>query len=77
MKYSNGIYRTMLVSPYGVRSNAYHNNKAVLAEYAKQKIEMGFHIVSETIDPVIFDEIKMEKIKGRHQVLEDVYVKVF
>lgn len=77
MKYSNGIYRTMLVSPYGVRSHAYHNNKMVLAEYAKQQIANGFHIVSETLDPVIFDEIKMEKINGRHQVLEDVYVKVF
>ena len=77
MKYSNGIYRTMLVSQYGVRSHAYHNNKAVLAEYAKQKIAIGFRIVSETLDPVIFDEIKMEKINGRHQVLEDVYVKVF
>ena len=76
MKYSNGIYRTMLVSPYGVRSRVYHNQKAVLAKYAKQKIAMGFRIVSETLDPVIFDEIKMEKIKGRHQVLEDVYVKV-
>ena len=77
MKYSNGIYRTMLVSPYGVRSHAYHNNKAVLAEYAKKKIAIGFRIVSETLDPVIVDEIKMDKIKGRHQVLEDVYVKVF
>ena len=62
MKYSNGIYRAMLVSPYGVRSHAYHNNKAVLAEYAKQKIAMGFRIVSETIDPVIFDEIKRPQI---------------
>lgn len=76
MKHSNGIYRTMLVSPYGVRSRAYHNRKSVLAEYAKQKIAIGFRIVSETLDPVIVDEIKMEKIKGRHQVLEDVYVKV-
>ena len=77
MKYSNGIYRIMLVVSYSVSSHAYHNIKAVLSEYAKQKIAMGFRIVSETIDPVIFDEIKMEKIKGRHQVLEDVYVKVF
>ena len=76
MGYTNGIYRTMLVSPYGVRSRAYHNNKAVLADYANQKIAEGFRIVSETLDPVIVDEIKMEKIKGRHQVLEDVYVKV-
>ena len=77
MKYSNGIYMTMLVSPYGVRSHAYHNNKAVLAEYAKQQIANGFHINPETLDPVIVDGIKMKKLKGRHQVLEDVYVKVF
>ena len=49
MKYSNGIYRTMLVSPFN----------------------------PETLDPVIVDGIKMKKLKGRHQVLEDVYVKVF
>lgn len=76
MKYSNCIYRTMLVSPYGVISRAYHNNKSVLAEYTKHKIAIGFRIVSESLYPVIVDGIKMDKIKGRHQVLEDVYVKV-
>ena len=76
MKHSNGIYRIMLVSPYGVRSHAYHNNKSVLAEYAKQKIANGFQINPETLDPVIVDGIEMKKLKGRHQVLEDVYVKV-
>ena len=76
MKYSNCIYRTMLVSQYGVRSNAYHNNKAVLAVYAKRKIAMGFHVVSETLEPVVVDGIKIEKFKGRYQVLEDVYVEV-
>ena len=76
MKYANGVYRAMLVSPYGVKSRAYHCNKQTLADYIKSKIALGFRVVSETLDPVIVDGIKIEKIKGRHQFLEDVYVKV-